>query len=1436
PAVLTPTDLTVSQPFVAGGTGAFSLTVTNTGQQDSAPDVPMDITLPAGVSVQSVDVAPGASGLRRAAVGYTQARAPAQCLPTGAPTCSVPLGVVAPNATVIVTITVDVDAGVQPDTTTTATATVSIFGVAISTTIQPDQIQTGISKLTASPDGPYFAPSTTALGITATPRDGVTKRGPLIFVLTGDTAFSSTPANCSAVGAAPIQQITCSDTGPQIAGLTLEIGADQPAGPIPLTVTDAGRRIVAVTDPPQVVPMELSTIRTGAIVAGGSQTASLDVTNNGNVPSPATPIGLTLPDGVHVASIDTGDGTCPPTADVPCLLPPVDPGSSTTVTLNLTADPSAPSGGPDLAVSVAGRSRSTPLTVDGPVLTIVATPPSPYPAGSPTSIDLHIATRSSVVTPVALTLTLGGDVSFGNAPAGCDPVEAAPTHQFVCTVTPVTGSALISGLALNIPEQATGPLPLTVADAGGRQIEVLDEFGNPLEVAPPATLDLSKVSTDTLTAGGNSGKASLTVTNIGGVASTRTPISATVTDVNDATDTVAVTGIKIGDVDCDPAAQTCELPPLAHDQQLTVTLQLSATPKAASPTLTVDIGGAEQTAALAIVTGIDTLQASPDGPYLAPSTTSMTITLTPKPGVADAGRITLTLTGESTRFISSASGCTAVGEEGSSQITCDGPGISGLGLKITAGQPAGPLPLTVTDAGSRIVVLTDSTDRPLEVTPGPAVLGLDIQDDAGLPAGGTGSIAVTATNGGGAPSAAAPINYAFPTGVTVTGIDIDGVACATAEQDACILPPVGLSAPRIVTFQLAALPEAITGDAIVTIGGTHDKATLTVDTGIAGLQASPNGPYFAPSTTVLDIAVAPVNGVANPGPLTFTLTGDVAFAAPPAGCTKSTADPTHQVTCGVNPIGGLTLAISREQISGPLPLTVTDAGGRDVTAVLKDAADNDLTVQGGPPALSMTSLPAEPLYSGGTGSASFGVRNDGGLPSEAAPIVFVPPTDVEVTSVQTGGTSCVPTPASPCQLTPVAAGSSTVVTVNLTAAPAATGGRLTATVGDASAFTELVVNSGVTGVAVSPSSPYVAPSTTRLTVQAGYQQVVTNPGQVTLTLTGGVRFTAVPPACTPTGPPGDLAAQPTQQVSCGGATINGLDLTIDKGQQAGLLPLTVTDAAGRRVEVKDDKDHDLEVVPAAPAHLTLTPIGPLTFTAGTTGTVAMTVTNDGGQLSDPAPITGSTTAGIDVTSVAVDGAVCTPGDCMLPGLEAGKDSTIDVAVDVPPSGHDGEFTVNVGAEPDTASVTVESGVATLQAGPGGPYAIGSTAVITVTATPRVGVGKLGQIALEPTGPGLEFRQTPSGCQPQGSGGLLCDGPVIDSLTMKISADASPGPLPLRAIDAGGRTIALTSTAGDELAIVQPGPAVLVLSDPAVSDPAFAGGRAAMTVTVTNSGE
>lgn len=1276
PALPIPTDLTLSQPLVAGGTGAFSLTVTNTGQQDSDPTAPLDIALPAGLAVQSVDVAPNAPGLRRAALGNALARAPTACQPTADQTCSVPLGVLTPDGQVAVTITVTV----APDVQANSTATVTIAGHSVSTLIQPEQIRVGISSLTAFPNSPYPAPSATTMTVTAIAQPGVLDPGPLTFTLGGtDVLFTASPANCTPVGEGGATLVTC--TGPEIDGLILTIGSGQSEGPLPLTVTDAGNRNVPLTDadgnPLQVTPvpaqLSLDDIQTAPIVAGGSGIASLTVTNIGNQTSTETPIGYTLPSGVAVAAVEAGTGRCVPTEASPCLLPPIDPRVSATVILTLIATPTTQPGA--LTVTIAGQSKETQLSVDSGIVNVVAAPDSPYLTPSATTMNLQVNTKPGVQDAGPVTFTLAdAATSFTAVPDGCSP--AAPTQQVSCTDT------AINGLTLTITQdQPAGLLPLKVTDARGLDVTITDEVGSQLEVTPASQLTLSPISAAPLIAGGI-GTASITVQSTGVLPSDPTPIGYTTPTG------VTVTSIQIGAAACDPSVQTCTIPPLDPPQSQIISFLLRATPQATGGSFTLAIAGQYPTTTLAVEPGIGTLVASPNGPYLAPSATSMTIQVTAEPGVTDPGPITLTLTDPATTFAATPAACTPVGD-GTTQLTCTGPTISGLALTITRDQQAGLLPLVVTDAGDREIALLDGTGNPLQVAPAPtAQLSVAVTDVSALPAGGTGSLTVTASNDSGQPSYPAPIGYRFPTGIDVTGIDIDGAACGPG-QGACILPPIDPGTPRTISFQLAEAPQATGGEISVTAAGQTARSTVTVGTGIATLTASPNGPYLAPSTTALDIAVTPQPGVQDPGPITFTVTGTaVWFAGWPTACTPAPAGdpPTQQVTCTGSTISGLALTIGRDQPAGPLPLTVTDAGHRDVTPTLTDGAGNELWVAAEPAALSVSPIPATPIVAGGTGSASFTVTNNGALPSGATPITYTPPTGIDVTSVEAGAGRCAPTPASPCQLPPIGPGAHATVALTLAAGPTAQDpSRLQVSIGGQPASTDLSVTSGFAMLIAAPDSPYLAPSVTTVNLQAGYEPGIDRPGPLTLTLTGGaVSFTATPDGCTPAG------AAPTQQLTCTGPTISGLQLTITRDQPAGRLPLDVTDAGGRPVQITDEAGQELEVVPAQLAQLTLSPIDAPPLTAGGTGTFTMTVTNDGGQPSDPAQLSYSPPDGITVTSVQIGDATCMPGGaCTLPPLNPGQTSAIAFRLFVPPQQpRDGSaLSVTVGGQTVNAPVT-----------------------------------------------------------------------------------------------------------------------------------------------------
>lgn len=125
---------------------------------------------------------------------------------------------------------------------------------------------------------------------------------------------------------------------------------------------------------------------------------------------------------------------------------------------------------------------------------------------------------------------------------------------------------------------------------------------------------------------------------------------------------------------------------------------------------------------------------------------------------------------------------------------------------------------------------------------------------------------------------------------------------------------------------------------------------------------------------------------------------------------------------------------------------------------------------------------------------------------------------------------------------------------------------------------------------------------------------------------------------------------------------------------------------------------------------------------------------------------------------------------------------------------------------------MDSGIATLIATPGGPFVTGRTTAITVTATAKDGVPEVGPVTLQPTSPGVTIPEYPTSCRQNGTGGLVCADSTITGLALALSADETPGPLPLRVTDAGGRIVTLADADGVAKQIVRPGPAVVALSN------------------------
>jgi len=510
-------------------------------------------------------------------------------------------------------------------------------------------------------------------------------------------------------------------------------------------------------------------------------------------------------------------------------------------------------------------------------------------------------------------------------------------------------------------------------------------------------------------------------------------------------------------------------------------------------------------------------------------------------------------------------------------------------------------------------------------------------------AGGAGTVAFTATNDGGETSQPTPITVTTPPGVAVARIDLAGIdpaidpaaaSCAPSDRILCRLPAITAGQSVQLTVALTAKTQAEDGPLTVAAGGaTASLKPLVVHSGMSSIVGTPGGPFTQDSTTALTLTTQPA--VATPGAITLTLgRGDVSFGNVPEGCAGNTDQvgqsgaaqavgnrsgddhATRQITCAGPVIAGLPLIVGEHQPAGPLPLTATDAGHRDVP--LTDQEGQRLTIAahtparlepgitqvtdpliiggpgdvtktvhnaGDPPAAlgwQVTDVSA-PLRAGGSASATVAVTNTGGQPAPPRTVLVTPPAGMGISAITAGDGGLCSAPGQTCTLPPIAPGATTTVTAAVTAAPDAHDGSLELTSGDQRLDVPLIVEGGVQAVTAESQDPLdslVSGSIARLQVAVAAYQGVTDLGRYLLELrTDQAWFSGYPASCQlPTG----QAAHPTA-LTCTGVTVDGLQLTLAGDQPSGSLPLVVVDAGGRSLPVTDASGAPLMVVEPSPA-------------------------------------------------------------------------------------------------------------------------------------------------------------------------------------------------------------------------------------------------------------
>ena len=481
----------ITQQPVAGGTGAFTVTVRNTGGQPSAGGETVTIVLPDGFTPQQIVI-----GDQTCTTGEAAARVDVDCA----------LPVIQPGDDVLITV----DLGVNPGTKV-GTATVSIPNtepLSVTLTVQPGII--GLAGEAPRPLVPDGRPHD--ILITATLNGSGIDPGLITFATTNPGITFQPNPDCDVAA-------ECELFGDNKLLLTVTIAPGARSGPLVITGTELGQPALTVTgnlaiptiqSPPDLTLSEVQVSQT--LVAGGGGQVWLTVQNTGDLATERQPISLEGPTGITLADVVSDPGDAVACTGGGCFLAPL-PAGMDPVTLKLSLNVAATvADDPEGTITVViGDKAATPVSigVQSGVESVTITPAGPLVAdGQPASRTVTVTPAPGVESPGPITLTLGGTATFGTT-EGC---ETSPSRKSI------TCSGTVFDVDITVPRESTvTEVQIAAVDAGQRTLEVK---GSPLrvEVVTPASLIVTGVGvTETPVAGGE-GEFTVSVTNRGGAA------------------------------------------------------------------------------------------------------------------------------------------------------------------------------------------------------------------------------------------------------------------------------------------------------------------------------------------------------------------------------------------------------------------------------------------------------------------------------------------------------------------------------------------------------------------------------------------------------------------------------------------------------------------------------------------------------------------------------------------------------------------------------------------------------------------------------------------------------------------------------------------------------------------------------------------------------
>jgi uncharacterized repeat protein (TIGR01451 family) len=1168
--------------------------------------------------------------------------------------------------------------------------------------------------------------------------------------------------------------ITVTVSAPAQAGTALNtasVTADTP-DPVPADNTaTASTTVLASAD--------LSIAKSGpaTVVAGGSVTYTLAVSNAGPSDAASLSVTDTLPPGVAFVSAGGAGWACTNagSTSVTCTRPAL---ATATAAPAITIVVTAPSQGASLsnAASVssatpdpvpANNTSSATTTVSASAdLAITKSGTATVEAGGAITYTVGVSNAGpSDATSVSVTDALPAGVTFGSASGAGWTCSNAGDVSVTCTRPSLAAGASAPAITIDVtapPQAALLSNTASVSSATADPDPSDNTATASTTVTASADLAIAKSGPATVVAGSDV-VYTLTVSNAG-------PSDAASVSVTDtlpagvAFDSASGPGwscSNVGDV-----SVTCTRPGLAAG--------------ATAPDITVTVVAPAAAATLSNTASVSSATADPD-PSDNTAIAGTTVTASADLAVTKVGPVTVTAAGDLSYQIDVANdgpstavavsvvdtlpaGVTFVSADGAgwtctnagdSSVTCTLPslaaGATAPTITVVVTAPAQPTSLSNTAAVASTTADPDPSDNSASATTdvtASADLAIAKNGPATVEAGGAISYQLDVSNDGPSDAVDVTVTDTLPAGVTFGSAAGAGWSCTNVGDVSvtCSRPALaaGVTAP-VITVEVTAPSQPTTLSNTATVasttadpdGGDNTASASTAVTAsadlsiaktapatvVAGglitytLEVANDGPSDAVDLTVLDTLPSGVSFVsASGGGWSCTNAGDVSVT-----CTRATlaaGDSAPTITVEVDAPSQAASLTNSASVSSPTP--DPDAGDNADSATTLVTASADLAVVKTGPAT---------VVAGATVTYSVQVANSG--PSDAADLLVtdtLPPGVAFVTATGPGW-SCtnVGDVSVTCTRATLAAGASSTITISVSA-PAQSGSITNAvSVASTTSDPDPSDNTSSATTVVTASADLSVVKAGPATVTAGglvtYTLAVANAGPsdavdlvLTDTLPVGVSFVSASGAgwsCTNVG---DVSVTCTRPLLVAGGSAPVISIEVDAPDQPASLTNTAVIVSATPDPASGNNTSTSTTAVDASADLAILKAGPATATATGTVVYQLVVANDGPSDAVSVSVVDTLPAGVGFVSAGGAGWTC---------VNAGDASVTCTRPLLATSSTAPDITIEVTAPAQAAALTNTATVTSVTPDPD---------LTDNTASASTGVTAVADLALRKTGP------------------------------------------------------------------------------------------------------